>query len=129
MKSYELEIVWRNQLSSLLINQGYNVFLPVYDAGIDLIAHRESDGDLKLIQQKGRWGIFKKYLGRDIWVAFPHDGCWFVVEHDRMLEWPEVARFLLTKSWIEEGQYHSANPSRALVARFAEDGLGAVTPL
>ena len=43
------EIIQRNELTTLLLQQGYNVFLPVYDEGIDLIVHREADDDFKLI--------------------------------------------------------------------------------
>ncbi len=34
------EIIQWNELTTLLLRQGYNVFLPVYDEGIDLIASR-----------------------------------------------------------------------------------------
>ncbi len=124
LKSYAQEVIWRNQLSSLLISKGYNVFLPVFDNGIDLIAHRESDGDLKLIQQKGRWSILKKYRDRDIWIAFPHAGSWYLIPHDEMLTWPEVAGFLLTQSWIDKGTYHNARPSKAMVAQFERFYVG-----
>ena len=55
------EIVQRNELTALLLRRGYSVFLPVYDEGIDLITHREADDDLKLIQQKSRLTIARKY--------------------------------------------------------------------
>lgn len=79
------EVILRNVLSTRLLRQGYNVFLPVFDECIDLIAHRESDNDLMLIQQKGRWGIFRKYVGRNIWIAFPDRDDWLLVPHDPML--------------------------------------------
>lgn len=111
------EVIWRNALSTRLLSRGYNVFLPVFDEGIDMIAHREQDNDLKLIQQKARWGIFRKYLDRNIWLAFPDKGDWFLVPHDPMLDWPEVAAFLLTSSWSQQGQYHMSSLSAALRAR------------
>ena len=49
-----VEIIQRNELTTLLLRQGYEVLLPVYNEGIDLIAYREADDDLKLIQQKSR---------------------------------------------------------------------------
>lgn len=55
------EIVQRNELTTLVLRRGYKVFLPVYYAGINLIAHREADDDLELIQQKSRWAIARKY--------------------------------------------------------------------
>lgn len=114
------EIILRNDLSTRLLDLGYNVFLPVFDEGIDLIAHRESDGDLKLIQQKGRWSILRKYEGRNIWIAFPNAGNWYLVPHDEMLGWSEIAHYLTTPSWLEKGAYHSGTPSRAVLARCAD---------
>ena len=70
------EVIWRNALSTRLLPRGYNVFLPVFDEGIDMIAHRKQDNYVKLIQQKCRWGIFWKYLGRNIWMAFPDKDDW-----------------------------------------------------
>ena len=49
------EIIHRNELTTLLLRQGYNVFLPVYDEGIDLIAHREADDDLRGRFEKVAW--------------------------------------------------------------------------
>ena len=50
------------------------MFLPVYDGGVDFIFYRESDGEIRKVQLKGRWPIDRKYVGRDIWVAFPVSG-------------------------------------------------------
>ena len=108
------EIILRNALSTELLEKGYNVFVPVFDEGIDLIAHRERDGDLKIIQQKSRWSILKKYIGRNIWIAFPDQGHWFLIPHDEMIHWEEVSGFLLTKSWTEKGEYHVGRLSKAL---------------
>ena len=87
------EIIQRNELTTLLLRQGYNVFIPVYDEGIDLIAHRELDDDLKLIQQKSRWTIARKYVGRNIWIAFRDRGEWFLAPHDEMVRLGEAAGF------------------------------------
>lgn len=117
------EVIHRNVLSTRLLQQGYNVFLPVFDEGIDLIAHREADNDTKLIQQKGRWGIFRKYIGRNIWIAFPDRDRWLLVAHDPMLDWPEVAGFLLTSSWRDGDQYHRSTISAGLRARCDAEGI------
>lgn len=71
LSSDAIEVVNRNALVTVALNQGYNAFLPVYDNGVDLIPHNEVTGDTKLVQLKGRWTIDKKYLGRNIWIAFP----------------------------------------------------------
>jgi hypothetical protein len=108
------EIIQRNELTTLLLRQGYNVFIPVYDEGIDLIAHREADDDLKLIQQKSRWTIARKYVGRNIWIAFRDGGRWFLAPHDVLVSLGEAAGYTSTPSWIENGLYHRASMTRNL---------------
>ena len=54
------EVINRNTIVSLALEQGYNVFLPVYDGGVDFIFHRERDGEIKMVQLKGRWTIDRK---------------------------------------------------------------------
>jgi len=111
------EIIHRNELTTLLLRQGYNVFLPVYDHGIDLIAHREADNDFKLVQQKSRWTIARKYVERNIWIAFRDGGGWFLAPHDEMVRLGEAAGYTATASWIEKGIYHSASMTRNLRER------------
>lgn len=76
LTSDAIEVVNRNALVTVALNQGYNAYLPVYDNGIDLILHNEATGDTRLVQLKGRWTINQKYLRRNIWIAFPDRGNW-----------------------------------------------------
>ena len=115
-----IEVVNRNILTNLLLDKGYNVFLPVMDRGIDLIAHRETDGDVKLIQLKSRWTINRKYERRNIWIAFPDDGDWYLAPHDWMVG-TAGAGVLSSKSWREGGAYSRGSLS--------EDQRGAMSPL
>ncbi len=111
------EIIQRNELTTLLLRQGYNVFIPVFDEGIDLIAHREADNDLKLIQQKSRWTIAQKYVGRNIWIAFRDSGGWFLAPHDEMVSLGEAAGYTATLSWTDKGLYHRSSMTRDLRER------------
>jgi hypothetical protein len=108
------EIIQRNELTTLLLQQGYNVFLPVYDEGIDLIAHREMDDDLKLIQQKSRWTIARKYIGRNIWIAFRDRGEWYLAPHDELVTLADAAGYTATPSWTEKGLYHQKAMTKVL---------------
>lgn len=65
-RSQVREVINRNAVISLALDQGFNAFLPVYDGGVDFILYRESDGMLRKVQLKGRWIIDRKYIGRDI---------------------------------------------------------------
>ena len=110
-----VEIIQRNELTTLLLRQGYNVFIPVYDEGIDPIAHREVDDDLKLIQQKSRWTIARKYVGRNIWIAFRDGGSWFLAPHDEMVRLGEAAGYTATESYTgKTGSYHRRDMSQDL---------------
>jgi len=99
LSSDAIEVVNRNALVTVALGQGYNAFLPVYDNGIDLILHNEASGDTKLVQLKGRWTIDKKYLGRNIWIAFQDCGDWYVAPHDEMVE--HGSRHTSTASWAK----------------------------
>ena len=137
------EVINRNALVSIALLQGYVAFLPVYDPGIDLILYSETTGDLKKVQLKGRWTINKKYVGRDIHVAFPDRGIWYVAPHDEVLLEFSRAQFKLDGvSWTRDGEYSYAPLSKKMLAllepyRFgspknaqdaAEEAVSAVNP-
>jgi hypothetical protein len=109
LTSDAVEVVNRNALVTVALNQGYNAYLPVYDNGIDLILLNEATGDTRLVQLKGRWTIDKKYIGRNIWVAFPDRGVWYVAPHDEMLRLGE--RHTGTDSWAK-GTYSKSPLSK-----------------
>lgn len=88
-RSQVREVINRNTVVSLALAQDFNAFLPVYDGGVDFILYRESDGLVRKVQLKGRWMIDRKYVGRDIWMAFPIGGDWYLMPHDRMVELAE----------------------------------------
>ncbi len=127
MSSQRLEIIYRNQLSSLLLNQGWNVFLPVYDDGIDMIAHRGTDGAIRLVQQKGRWTIMKKYIGRHIWVAFPEGADWYLAPHDDMVGIGDEKGYTATASWIDGAAYSIGSLGIDMRGRHATHLIGSVT--
>ncbi len=82
-RSQAREVINRNTVVTLALGQGFNAFLPVYDGGIDFILYRESDGLVLKVQLKGRWTIDRKYIGRDIWVAFPVGSDWYLMRDDQ----------------------------------------------
>ncbi len=113
------EVINRNTVITLALGQGFNAFLPVYDGGVDFVLYRESDNKLHKVQLKGRWIIDKKYIGRDIWIAFPIKGEWYLMPHDRMVEHAVVEGITKTKSWMEGGAYSKPRPSEATIAQCA----------
>jgi hypothetical protein len=106
------EVINRNVVVSLALEQGFNVFLPVYDGGVDFILHRETDGLVRKVQLKSRWTIDRKYVGRDIWIAFPSGGDWYLMPHDEMMRLAGDA--LTSGSWLKDGSYSRPRLSAAL---------------
>lgn len=115
-RSQVKEVINRNVVVSLALGQGFNAFLPVYDGGVDFILHREADNVTRKVQLKGRWMIDKKYVGRNIWMAFPIDANWYLMPHDEMLNSAESDGTTQTTSWTEGGTYSRPKPSKAMIA-------------
>ena len=108
------EVINRNTVVSLALERGYDVYLPVYDGGVDFVLLHQDSGKLIKVQIKGRWTIDRKYLGREIWIAFPIDGEWYLMEHDRMVELGDRQGYTKNPSWIEKGIWNIPSPSKAV---------------
>lgn len=119
-RSQITEVINRQRLTAIALERGYNAFNPVFDGGIDFILYREDGAggpaDLRKVQLKGRWYIDKKYLGRDIWIAFPEGDEWYLAPHDELVRIGDQAGFTETKSWAEGGAYSRKGLSHSLAA-------------
>jgi hypothetical protein len=104
------------KLAALMADYGYNL-LPLKDdyLGADLIGLREGEPPL-MIQLKSRVTVDKKYLGKNLYMAFPNDGLFYVIAHDTLVEIFESRGHLDTDSWKVNGSYSNARPSKALLA-------------
>lgn len=111
------EVINRNIVVSLALEQGFNAFLPVYDGGVDFILYHEEKNVVRKVQLKGRWMIDKKYIGRDIWMAFPIGSDWYLMPHDEMLKMAEASGVTQTASWTEAGAYSRPRPSAEVIAQ------------
>lgn len=78
--------------------------------GADFIACH-IDGDLFLkVQLKGRLTVDKKYIGKDIYIAFNQDNKWYLYPHDAVCnEFISLGLMAGTSSWNEKGQYSWPN--------------------
>ena len=120
------------KLGGVLANHGFTCSRLTTDwEGADLLAHRIT-GEVLRVQVKSRCTIAKKYVGKDLWIAYPAawPGEWVLVEHDVLLEAikTHAPRWLKTRSWTRQGLYNSAHPSAALLDaldryRVAEDDI------
>lgn len=116
LSSGAIEVVNRNALVSLALTRGYIAFLPVYDAGVDLILYNEATDDVLKVQLKSRWTIDTKYLGRGISIAFPDRDCWYLVPHDELVGMADGYGFTARDSWTKpSGAYSYAPLSKRMV--------------
>ena len=95
-----------------LADYGYNCLRLNDDwQGADFLAcHIDGNVFLK-IQLKGRMTIDKKYLGKDIHIAFLNGDECFVYPHDEMLERIlKLDKIGTSKSWLEVGAYSWPHP-------------------
>lgn len=94
LKSNEIEAANRAEATALLIRAGYRVYRPEADvSGEDLVV-RTPQGELRVVQMKGRPTVdWRRYGGLNVWMLFPDPkGCkpgrpWFLIHHDELFAW------------------------------------------
>ena len=98
-------------LSALLSEFGLSsIWLQDDWQGADCLAQTANNEFIK-IQLKGRLTFDKKYIGKNIYIAFPHDDGFYVYPHDKVLK-KYQERFNQTSSWNDKGQYSMKNPNQ-----------------
>ncbi len=119
------EIYNFQKLAALLADYGFNCIKLDDDwQGADFLAYHKDGSTTLRVQLKGRITICKKYLGKDLYVAFPAFDCWYLVEHDKLVEIArETTPWLDSRSWTNGGQYSNANPSKRMLSRLADYAL------
>ncbi len=75
LKPKQQEIYNFQKLSGILADYGFNCIKLADDwNGADFLAYHCNGQDSIKVQLKGRISIFKKYIGKDIYIAFPYNG-------------------------------------------------------
>jgi hypothetical protein len=95
------EVLNRYEFCRAFLLQRFVPYLPEYDSGVDFILYREEDDLLLKVQLKARWTVEEKYFGRNIWVAFPDEGLWYLAPHDVMVK--HGAKHSESNSWKKGG--------------------------
>ena len=116
LNSKQQEIYNFQKVAAILADYGFNCIKLADDwQGADFLAyHKDGDQTLK-VQLKGRLYVAKQYIGKDIFMTFPIEGDWYLVEHDELLKIiGGCTPWLETSSWIEGGAYGSSKPSKVL---------------
>lgn len=103
------------KLSALLADYGFVTIKLSSDwKGADLIA-QHIDGDTVLIQLKARLMFCKKYIGKELYIAFPYGNAWYLYPHDELLEKVHTLNGIKsTSTWTESGVYSFASLTKPL---------------
>jgi hypothetical protein len=118
------------KIAATLADYGFNCIKLADDwQGADFLAYHLNGSTTLKVQLKSRLTIDQKYYGKDkdIWMAFPHGGFWYLIEHDRLVEKVrENTDWLNTSSWKDKNGYSSVSINKGLLESLVEDQLGPV---
>jgi len=124
LNARQKEVFNFQKVASLLADYGFNCIKLDDDwQGADFLAYHKDGVNTLKVQGLCRPGIAKKYCNKDIYVAFPLNGHWYLIEHDALVE--KVGRFtnwLNTESW-KKGAYTSRGLNRPLLDSLSENRL------
>jgi hypothetical protein len=98
------------KLAGVLAEYGFTALRLSDDwKGADLIAvHIDGDKDFK-VQLKGRLTFERKYLHKNIWIAFRCGETWYLYDHDALFDRVRE-RIERSDSWQERGGYSWPRP-------------------
>jgi hypothetical protein len=122
LNARQREIFNFQKVAAILADYGFNCIKLADDwQGADFLAYHIDGNNTLRVQLKGRMSIERKYIGKNLFMAFPANQSWHLVEHDRLVEIvSEHSNWLNTHSWIERGIYNSAAPNRQLLGALKE---------
>ena len=108
------------KVSAVLSDYGYATMKLADDwQGADFIAQHCDGGGFLKIQLKGRFTIDKKYLGKELYIAFPlktSSSGWCVFPHDEIVNaLEELGIYTQTTSWKKYGFYCTSSLGNAKV--------------
>lgn len=105
------------KLAGILADYGFNCIKLADDwLGADFLAYHKDGKETLRVQLKARLTIDKKYLEKDLYMAFPYKEYWYLIGHDELVKIVDAnSNWLKTNSWLDKGLYHSASPSKQLL--------------
>ena len=126
LSSKQREIYNFQKLAALLADYGFNCIKLDDDwQGADFLAYHKDGSTTLKVQLKSRATICRKYLGKDLYLAFPAAGRWYLLPHDELVRIAEeTTDWLLSPSWTDGGLYHSNRPSNRMLSRLSAHALG-----
>ncbi|SFJ05828.1 hypothetical protein [Nitrosomonas sp. Nm34] len=111
------EIFNFQKVAGLLADFGFNCIKLADDwQGADFLAYHKDGQETLKVQLKSRLTVSKKYLGKELHMAFPVNESWYLVAHDDLVNLvSQYTPWLDTSSWKDNGLYHSSAPNAALL--------------
>ena len=127
LNAKQKEIYNFQKIAGVLADYGFNCIKLDDDwQGADFLAYHKDGLRTLRVQLKARLSIAKKYMGKDLYMAFPVDNIWYLISHDQLVDIARaVTPWMGTKSWVERGGYSSGNPSKAMRERLKGFSLDA----
>ena len=116
LNAKQKEIFNFQKLAARLADYGFNCIKLADDwQGADFIAYHKNGKETLKVQLKPRVTIYKKYIGKSLFVAFPVNDDWYLIEHDKLVALVgKNANWLNTDSWNKKGEYSAGGPNRKL---------------
>ena len=95
------------KLEAVLSDYGFDLLRLNDDwQGADCIANHIDGNTYLKIQLKGRLTVDKKYLEKDIYIAFRDESDWYLYPHDDFVEFMQKQKIAVdSSSWKEKGHY------------------------
>jgi hypothetical protein len=125
LKAKQKELFNFQKIAATLADYGFNCIKLADDwQGADFLAYHINGTTTLKVQLKSRLTIDQKYCDKEIWMAFPHNGSWYLIKHDRLVEKVgEQTDWLSSLSWRVKHGYSSTSINPGLLESLAEDRL------
>jgi frataxin-like iron-binding protein CyaY len=125
LNSKQKELFNFQKIAATLADYGFNCIKLADDwQGADFLAYHINGKTTLKVQLKSRITINQKYCDKDLWMAFPHNDFWYLIEHDRLVEMVgEKTDWLKSSSWIDKHGYSSVSINTGLLQILADNRL------
>ena len=126
LNSRQKEIFNFQKVAWLLAEYGFNCIKLADDwQGADFLAYHKDGGNTLKVQLKSRLTISKKYVAKSIFMAFPINNSWYLIEHDELVKKIKMhTTWLTSESWLkDDGAYHTNSPNNVLVDALQDSKL------
>jgi hypothetical protein len=114
------------EVSAVLAGHGFDcVWLGDDRNGTDFLARHVATGETLRVQLMSCLAVGRKYEHKGLWVAFPVERDWYLLEHDKLRDIVgERTPALRNRSWLEDGRLWWGRPTRALLTGIASYRIG-----